>query len=222
MSARVLVISAHPDDETLGCGGTLLRHGEAGDDLHWLVLTAPWEPMFEPEWISRRKREVGQVSEAYGMASVRELGLPTARLDTLPSAELIDPIRELATLLQPDIVYVVHGGDVHSDHRAAFSATVSALKPFRSSRTASIYSYECTSSTNMSAPSIQNAFVPQMYVDISGQMERKLGILELYETEIFDPPHPRSLAAVDALARYRGATVSVQHAEAFAVIRHIW
>jgi N-acetylglucosamine malate deacetylase 1 len=222
MTRRILAISAHPDDETLGCGGTLLKHVDQGDEIHWLIVTAPWEPLFDSQWLARRQDEIKAVAEAYGMTSTTCLDLPVTKIDALALGEIIEPMRGAIETIDPDIVYLVHRGDVHSDHRVTFDAAIAVLKPFRAGARTSIYSYECTSSTNMSPPFPQNAFIPQAYGDISGYLERKLEILSLYETEIFEPPHPRSLNAARALAQYRGASVSVDAAEAFCVIRELW
>ena len=221
MTKRVLVIGAHADDETLGCGGTLLKHRAQGDEVHWLIATAMWEPMFDSARIARRESEIDAVSRAFGMTKVNCLKLPTARLDSTSLAEVIEPMRESIAASRPDIVYLVHHGDVHGDHRVTFDAAVAALKPFRSERVSAIYGYECASSTNL-APPTNAPFVPQAYSDITAFIERKLDILALYENEIFDAPHPRSLDAVRALARYRGTSVSVDYAEAFTVVREVW
>jgi LmbE family N-acetylglucosaminyl deacetylase len=222
VTRRVLAISAHPDDETLGCGGGLLRHQSLGDEIHWLIVTDPWHPMFEAEQIDKRQQEIADVADAYRMTSCHRAGLPTTKLDNLPLGEVIDPIRDILNEVQPDIIYVVHRGDVHSDHRVTFDATIAAAKPFRSSRVASIYSYECTSSTNMAPPTVENAFLPQVYCDVSAYVERKLEVLSIYESEIHQPPHPRSLDAVRSLARYRGATINVDYAEAYQLVRDVW
>jgi len=222
MSRRILAISAHPDDETLGCGGMLLKHSDQGDEIHWLIVTAPWAPLFDSAWQARRSREIEAVATAYGMASTNCLDLPVTKIDALALGEIIELMRTAIEAVDPDVVYLVHRGDVHSDHRVTFDAAIAVLKPFRSGARTSIYSYECTSSTNMAPPFPQNAFIPQAYGEITNYLERKLEILSLYDTEIYDPPHPRSLDAVRALAHYRGASVSVTAAEAFSVIRELW
>jgi LmbE family N-acetylglucosaminyl deacetylase len=218
---RVLAIAAHPDDETLGCGGGLLKHAAAGDELHWLIVTSPAEPQFDQGWAARRAQEIVAVSEAYAMETVSELGLPSTRLDSMSLGAIIEPMREVILRIAPDIVYLVHGGDIHSDHRQTFDAAMAVLKPFKSLRPVTIYCYECSSSTNVAAPMARYSFLPQVYCDISEFVERKLEILSIFETEIFPPPHPRSLDAVRALARYRGTTVSVDYAEAYMLIRQM-
>ena len=220
--SRVLAICAHPDDETLGCGGTLLKHKAAGDDVAWLIGTDPWEPLFSAAYIERREAQIRAIAEAYGMSAVKRLHLPTTKLDQLSLGEVIDPMRAAIADLRPDIVYVVHRGDVHSDHRVIFDAAFSVLKPFVQDGAREIFCYETISSTNMAPPLLANAFIPQAYSDITPFIKRKLEIFSLYEGEVFAAPHPRSLLAIEALARYRGSSINREFAESFMVIRKVW
>src|ERR1700704_3686329 len=121
---KILAIAPHPDDETLGCGGALLRHRAEKDVLHWLIVTQAHAPQSSARLIARKAKEVERVAKAYGMRSVRKLGLPTTRLDGTPMAELIDRLREGIEAVRPDIVYLVHGGDVHTDHHVVFTAAL--------------------------------------------------------------------------------------------------
>lgn len=222
MSRCVVALSAHPDDETLGCGGALLKHAAQGDRLAWVIATAMWRPMFDERSIDQRRKTIDAVAFAYGMDTVRPLGFPTTRLDTLPLGDVVARLREALSEIDPDIIYLVHRGDVHSDHRVLFQAAIAAAKPFRRARPTSIYSFECPSSTEAAAPAPDLAFVPQVYCDISAHIERKLDILSLYEDELCEAPHPRSLEAVRALARWRGAAACVDYAEAFMTVRAFW
>jgi LmbE family N-acetylglucosaminyl deacetylase len=219
---RVLAVSAHADDETLGCGGTLLKHRAAGDEIHWLLVTAPQKPMFDDAFIARRQAQIEAVSAAFGMTSVTVAGLPAAGLDALPLGEVLGPVRNGIAAAAPDRIYVVHRGDVHSDHRVAFDAVWAAVKPFNTAPTIDIYAYETMSSTNMAAPHAGAPFVATAYCDVGAHFDRKLEILRLFDTELQPPPHPRSLEAVEAAARYRGSAIGASHAEAFMVVRESW
>jgi N-acetylglucosamine malate deacetylase 1 len=221
LTRRVLVISAHPDDETLGSGGALLRHAAEGCSLHWIIATQPTEESYSAEWRTRRVAEIEAVTAAYPMTSVDELGFPAAGLDSSAMGDLIEKIRVPVHRIKPDIVYVVHAGDVHSDHRVVFDATIAVFKPFRVGWPHAIYSFECASSTNLAAPSIDNTFFAQQFCDVGDFIERKLEILRIYDSEVPAPPHPRSVDAVRALARYRGTSVSLEYAEAFMLIRQV-
>ncbi|HJN87982.1 MAG: PIG-L deacetylase family protein [Dehalococcoidia bacterium] len=219
----VLVISTHPDDETLGCGGTLLKHRAAGSKLFWLVATEAHEPRWSAEVIERKAVEVQSVAKAYGVEQCFKLGLPTVMLDTLPQDNLIGKIRDVVDRVKPEVVYLVHGGDVHTDHKAVFTATMSVLKPFYMSRLGvrRVLCYETLSSTEAAPPQHDWAFVPNVFSDVSPYLENKLEIMGLYATEIQEELLPRGLSAIRALARYRGATVGVEYAEAFQLVREL-
>ncbi len=220
---KVLVISAHPDDETLGCGGALLKHRAAGDSVHWLVVTRAFTPQWTEDAIRNKAAEVDAVAAAYGVEGYSCLGHPTTRLDVIPQAELIAGIREFAHEVRPDWVYLVNRSDVHSDHRQVFDATAAVFKPFNHALgVRRLMSYEVLSSTEAMPPLAERAFMPNAYADISAYIERKLEILQLYRSEVPPDPHPRGPSAVRALARLRGATIGVEYAEGFMVLRDLF
>jgi LmbE family N-acetylglucosaminyl deacetylase len=220
---KVLAISVHPDDETLGCGGTLLRHRADGDQVSWLIVTRGHSPQWAPELLERKVAEVERVAAAYGMGNVLRLGLPTVRLDALPQAELMGALRSGIESLRPEIVYLVHGGDVHSDHQVVFQATMRVLKAFSMGKLGvrRVLSYETLSSTEAAPPEGGRQFLPNVFRDITPYLERKIEIMAMYATEAQADPWPRGPAAIRALARYRGATVGVEYAEAFMLIREV-
>jgi LmbE family N-acetylglucosaminyl deacetylase len=217
---NVLVIAPHPDDETLGCGGTLLKHIAAGDSVSWVIVTKAYEPRWPADVIARRERQIEQVSAAYGFANRFRLTFPAARLDTTPLEDLMTAFREIVAEVKPDWIYTVHGGDIHSDHRAVFEATASAVKSFNSGATR-LLSYETISSTDAAPPRPATVFLPNVYCDITPYLERKLEIMSLYEGEVHPYPLPRALESIRALARFRGATVATEYAEAFMLLREL-
>jgi len=223
MAENILVIAVHPDDETLGCGGTLLKHREAGDILHWLILTSAREPQWPKNVLEEKTREIERVAAAYGMATTTRAGFPAAQLDQVAQNELLGKIRETIVATRPSVVYLVHGGDVNSDHRAAYEAASSVLKPFHLLKLGvrRILCYETLSSTDAAPPDANRAFIPNVFVDIGNRIDRKIEIMGLYATEIQADPLPRGPSAIRALARYRGATIAVDHAEAFMLIRDL-
>ncbi|MDA0747989.1 MAG: PIG-L family deacetylase [bacterium] len=220
---RVLVVSVHPDDETLGCGGALLRHRAEGDELFWLIITQAYEPQWSAEVIARKAQEVEQVAGAYEMAATMKLGLPTAKLDTVPQGELISAIREGIEKAKPEIIYTVHGGDIHTDHGAVYTALMSVVKPFYMNRLGvkRVLCYETLSSTDAAPVTTGRLFHPVVYRDVSSYVDRKIEIMSLYETETQDDPMPRGPESIRALARHRGATIGVEYAEAFMLIREV-
>lgn len=220
---KILILSTHPDDETLGCGGAILRHIEAGDEVHWGIMTQGHEPQWSKSKIERKAEEVNQVANAYGMASVEKLGFPTIKLDEQPLGTVIDGIRSLAERIRPETVYLVHEGDVHTDHSITFRAAMSVFKAFYMHKLGikRILSYETLSSTEAAPPHSTRAFIPTVYKDITPFIEKKLEIMNLYASETQVDPMPRGPSAIRALARYRGATIGVEFAEAFVLIREI-
>jgi LmbE family N-acetylglucosaminyl deacetylase len=219
---RVTVISPHPDDETLGCGGTLLKHKESGDQLDWIIVTRAHSPQWDAALLDRKEGEIAAVAAAYGFDQVVRPGFPTMQLDTLPLGDLISSISDAVAQTKPDQLYLTHAGDIHSDHRLVFDATMSALKSFnRQTSVTRLLSFETLSSTEAAPANPARAFVPNVFSDVTPFIERKLEIMSLYETELQPFPLPRSLESIRALARFRGATVGLEYAEAFMLIREL-
>ncbi len=219
---RITMISVHPDDETLGCGGTLLRHGAAGDRLSWIIVTAGWEPKHSRELLATKSAEVDRVAQAYQMADVTRLGLPTTRLRELPVEQIVDALGSAIERSQPDTIYTVHAGDVHTDHQAVVEAISIVCKPFRQRpRPERILSFETLSSTDAAFADAHRAFVPNLFVDITPHIERKIAIMGMFASEAQPDPQPRAAESIRALARYRGATIGREYAEAFMLIREV-
>ena len=219
---RITILSVHPDDETLGCGGTILRHAASGAEISWIIVTSAWEPRFSKAAIAAKAREVDRVGAAYGFADVRRLALPTTRLRDLPLNDLIDALTPAIDATRPDWMYTIHGGDVHSDHRAVFEALTTICKPFHPHRRIErLLSFETLSSTDAAPPGAYAPFVPNVFADITQYIDRKLEIMAMFETEHQQAPLPRSFDAIRALSRYRGATIGCEYAEAFMLVREI-
>jgi len=220
---RVLAISVHPDDETLGCGGTMLRHRAAGDQLFWLIVTRAHQGQWPPDIVKEKAAEVERVASAYGVERYVQLDFPALQLHSVSEVELIEGVRKVIAEVRPGVVYVVHGGDVHTDHQAVFRAIMTVLKPFYMSElgVTRVLCYETLSSTDAAPPQFNRPFVPNVFSDISPHMDRKVEILALYRSEIQRDPGPRSASAIRALGRYRGATIGVEYAEAFMLVREL-
>jgi LmbE family N-acetylglucosaminyl deacetylase len=220
---KILVISAHPDDETLGCGGTLLKHRDRGDRIFWLIVTSPGEPHWTAETMARKAGEIESVSRAYGMEEHTVLGFPAIHLETVARVELIERIRKEIERIKPEIVYLVHAGDIHSDHYVTFASVMSVLRPsyMASLGVRRILCYETLSSTEATTALSSRYFLPNVFSDITGFLEGKIETMSLYQTEMQKDPKPRGPSAIRALARYRGATIGVDHAEGFMLVREI-
>jgi LmbE family N-acetylglucosaminyl deacetylase len=218
----VLVVAPHPDDESLGCGGTLLRHIDEGDSVHWLIVSAMTESQgFSEDRIASRNTEIESVALAYRFAGVHRTGLPTTRLDTLPMSDLVAAIGKVFQTTCPDTVYLPYRNDAHSDHAAVFDAAVACCKNFRHSSVKRVYAYETLSETEFGLRPDDPGFRPNLFVDIGDRLEQKLQFLNLYSGEIGVFPFPRSEECVRAQAILRGSQAGSKAAEAFMVLKEI-
>jgi LmbE family N-acetylglucosaminyl deacetylase len=219
---KVLVISVHPDDETLGCGGTLLKHNANGDKTHWLIATdIKKSEGFSDAFIKKRNREISEVEGIFGFASVDKLGLSTTKVDTYSMNELVAKISSVIDRIKPNIIYLPFKGDVHSDHKYIFDAAYSCTKVFRYPFIKKIYMMETLSEKEFSFCINEGNFFPNVFVDISNVMDKKIEIMNIYENEIGDHPFPRSEKNIRALATFRGATSGCDYAESFMLVKEI-
>jgi N-acetylglucosamine malate deacetylase 1 len=211
---KVLFISVHGDDETLGCGGTILKHKKSGDDIFWLIVT-------EPKNSGRkeiRRKEIERVSIEYGFKKIYNLNIPSTKLDLTPTAKLIEEISDIVNSVKPEILYLPNRTDVHTDHQIAFKAVYSCTKSFRYPFIRRVLMYETLSETEFAPPLPENTFMPNVFIDITEFFEKKREILQLYKGEVMEPPYPRSLETLEALAKLRGSRIGVKYAECFQLI----
>lgn len=220
--AKILVIAPHPDDEVLGCGGTIAKHNLNGDEVYLCIVTKAYPPEWSEDEVEERKKEVFKAGESLGIKQVYFLDLPTVKLDTIPQKELNNLIAQVIDKVKPQIIYIPHKGDVNKDHQIVFDATMVAIRPKPDLLIEKVLSYETLSETGWAAPFPESAFIPNVWVDISGVVETKLKAMSEYKSELKEFPHPRSLEAISAVAKMRGATVGVEAAEAFMLVREIW
>lgn len=216
---KILFIAVHPDDETLGCGGTIFKHKDIGDELSWLILTKADQKIHNvSNIIEKEDAIISQVAQNYGFNHCKQFDFLTTSLDQYPLSEIINEISNYINAIKPDVIYLNHFADVHSDHRVAFDAVFSCTKNFRYPFIERILLFETLSETEF-APAIRsNAFVPNVFNDITQYMEKKLKIMELYTTEQMEEPLPRALSTIRALGRYRGSRIGVEYAEAFSLL----
>lgn len=222
MKRKIIVIAPHPDDETLGCGGTILRHRDAGDEVHWLIVTAMAAAQgFSIERIAAREAEIDAVAHRYRFASVNRLMFPATRLDVIPMGDLVRAIGEVLAKISPEIVYLPFRGDVHTDHAMVSDATLSCLKWFRLASVRRILAYETLSETEFGINPDSLGFRPNVFMDVHAHLSEKSEILGIFADEIRAFPFPRSIDAVRALALLRGATAGCGAAEAFMLLKEI-
>ena len=222
----VLAVVAHPDDEVLGCGGTLARHAAAGADVHCIIVAEGATSRYPKHDngtavsdVSKLRDAAANACAALGASLPRMLGLPDNRLDGLDLLDIIKPIEEVISELRPSIIYTHHGGDLSMDHRMTAQATLTACRPVPDSPVKEIYAFETVSSTEWASMNRDTVFQPQHFVNISANWPAKKAALMCYASELRAFPHPRSPEAIEALARWRGAAVGIDMAEAFEVVR---
>lgn len=218
---RALVLAPHPDDEVLGCGGTIARLVGLGADVAIGVVTRGMPPQFPEDQVEQVRREAGEAHRRLGVADVRYLDLPAARLDTVPRAVLNRAIADLIDAVRPDTLFVPFVGDLHFDHKLVFDAALVAARPRGQGYPIRVLAYETLSETNWSAPYVGPPFAPTVFVDIADQLEVKLAAFACFASQCRAFPDERSIEAITALARMRGATVHCHAAEAFVLVREI-
>lgn len=219
---NILIVAPHADDETLGCGGTILRLVNEGHNVHWLLVTGmSSESGFNSNQIDIRKNEIDKVSAMYKFTCRHELMLPPAMLETLSKGEVIGPILSIVQKIKPDEVYTVYRNDAHSDHEIVYDAVMSACKSFRSPFVKKVLAYETMSETDFGMKPEDRGFRPNVYVNISPYLDTKLNILEEFKSEVGEFPFPRSRKALESLAYIRGTQANCNAAEAFMLLKEI-
>jgi LmbE family N-acetylglucosaminyl deacetylase len=222
-SAQIIVISPHPDDETLGCGGTILKHSADGDTIHWLIVTSMSEKQgFSPQAIKQRHEEIESVAQMYGFETTHNLNFPTTRLDEMSLGDIINAISKVLLEIKPHTVYLPNRSDVHSDHKIVFHAAWSCCKTFRFPFIRRVLMYEIPSETDFAPALPETSFFPNIFSDISPHLERKIEIMREYKGELKEHPFPRSEHNIRSLATVRGATAGVEYAEAFTLLKEVF
>ena len=221
----VLCVVAHPDDEVLGVGGTLARHAADGDDVHICILSDGVTSRYDETdaadaEIQQRRQRAKQAAELLG-ATVSLHGYPDNSFDTVPLLDIVQTIEAEIAEHAPDTVYTHHYGDLNVDHELTCRAVTTATRPLQDSPVDRVLAFETLSATEWSVPSVDNAFQPQHFVTITEQLDTKLEALEVYENELRDPPHPRTVDTVRQNAHVWGAKVGVDAAEPFELIRQL-
>lgn len=216
MNKKVLVVAAHPDDELLGCGGTVAKHVCNGDTV-FAVIVCEGESHRSYGKEINQSEYISAAANIIGFQQVFHLAFPDQKLDTLPLVSIIKPIENVIDDVKPDVIYVHWGGDLNRDHRIVFESLMVAARPVVSS-IKQIFAFETSSSTEWAFP---RGFSPDTWVDISGFIDTKLQAFECYESELRDYPHPRSLEAVRIKAAARGNQCCLEYAEVFMTVRNI-
>lgn len=218
---KVLVISVHPDDETLGCGGTLLKHKANNDEIYWCVVTRMKEPTFSKEAAIKREKEIETVAKMYSFCRVYSLGLTATKVYEYPFHTLVLEISNLVNDIKPNILYLPCKYDIHSDHKIMFDIAFVCTKSFRFPTVKKIYMMEVISETEYASCLKETCFTPNYFVDISDYLAKKIEIIQVYATELGEHPFPRSIDNIKALATLRGAMAGCKYAEGFMLLKEI-
>jgi LmbE family N-acetylglucosaminyl deacetylase len=219
---KIIIISAHPDDETLGAGGTLLKHKKNNDELYWLIVTNVFEHQgFSNERVASRQREIEEVSNLYGFKKVFQLDYPTMTITSETLLNMIPKISKVFQEVKPEVIYTLNRSDAHSDHRYLSDGVMACTKSFRYPFIKKVLMYECISETEFAPAFFEKVFIPNYFVDITEYIDKKIEIMHIFESEIGIPPFPRSDENIKALARFRGSSVGCHYAEAFQVVKII-
>lgn len=220
MSKNVLVVAAHTDDEALGCGGTIAKHVAQGDTVYAVFLAdgVTSRPGANEDEQAARDAAAFRAHEILGIKKSFMLEFPDNRMDSLPLLDIVQKLEQVVDEVQPQVVYTHHGGDLNIDHRITHQATLTACRPVPSSSVKEIYAFEVLSATEWNTPGI-SAFTPNVFVDITAQLETKMNAIAAYELEMRDAPHTRSIVNARRLAELRGSSVGEQAAEALMVVR---
>ncbi len=225
MSKVVAVIVAHPDDEVLGCGGTIARMASEGCTVHVLIMAdgessrMDYCGKFDKGSISRRNESALQATKILGCMSTEQLALPDNRMDSISLLDVIKLIEIFIKKHSPEIVFTHHKGDVNIDHRIVHDAVVVACRPQPDCSVKELLFFEVPSSTEWRPPGSDASFCPNWFVDITKTIDLKLDALLAYKNELRTFPHPRSIEAIKALGVWRGSSVGVPIAEAFVLGR---
>jgi len=215
---KICVIAPHPDDETLGCGGTILKHKKENDKVYWICVTSmKTGNSWSKNDVKRRDKEIEKVVKTYGFDGFISLDFPAKELDSIPLSEIIDSLTQVLNKIKPNILLAPFFGDSHSDHQIIGNSYNALGKWFRYPYIKKIICYETISETEFNIISKEN-FKPNKFVDISDFMKKKINIMKIYKSELGDHPFPRSIKTIEALGIMRGSQSGFKFAEAFMVL----
>lgn len=208
---KVLIMASHFDDEIIGCGGTILKHINDGDKVFVAFACGKVTDFIDRGLIETRKKHAKKVAEIMGIECIYIFDFPLIMLDTIPQYQIVSELEKVIFTVKPDIIYTHNPNDINSDHRVLCESTLVWCRPSKNSFTREIYFYETFGSTNR--------FLPNFYVDISNEIDKKIEAMSVYTTET--NVQTRTIETIRNVAKYRGMEINVSYAEAFSVYRSI-
>lgn len=221
---KKIVIAPHPDDEILGCGGYLLKSKSNNDLIAWLIVTGlNQNEGWSREKINSRSEEIEKIRKELGISeeNIFKLNLFTSKLDQYPISKIVEQISDIFKKFQPEEILLPHPGDIHSDHRIVFEAGLSATKWFRCPNLRKVLTYETISETDFGYDPRYLPFKPNVFVDISEFLNKKIDLMKIYASEIGEFPFPRSEKSLKSQAILRGSQCGFNAAEAFYLVKEI-
>jgi LmbE family N-acetylglucosaminyl deacetylase len=224
---NILVIAAHPDDEVLGCGGTMARMARDNHDVFIAILGEGITSRYarreqaDPHMLKELQDRSRKAATLVGAKDLFTHSLPDNRFDTVPMLDVVKIIEGLLAKLKPQVVFTQHGGDLNIDHVVTYRATLTATRPMIGSPVKTLYAYEVASSTEWAFQKFSPVFHPNVFMDIGATLETKIQAMQTYESEARPFPHPRSPEALRAIAQRWGSVSGLAAAEAFELIRAI-
>ncbi|MDA9897137.1 PIG-L family deacetylase [Pelagibacterales bacterium] len=215
---NILIIAPHPDDETLGVGGTIARFAKEGANIYILIVCGHLPPLYKIEDYKKTQNEATKVFKKLKVKDFKFLDIPATKVNEVPVAELNSKISNYINSLNPEIVFIPFP-DRHIDHRIIFDSSLVCCRPTHINSPKIVLAYETLSETFWNAPNIEANFVPELFIDITNHIDLKKEALKMYKSQLDNVPS-RSIDAATALARFRGSQNGCEYAESFKVVRY--
>jgi LmbE family N-acetylglucosaminyl deacetylase len=221
---KILIIAAHPDDEVLGCFGSVAKLIKKGYEAYTLILGEGKTSRYKKRELSNKeeilnlRREIIKANESIGIKKVYIQDFPDNRFDSVDLLEFVKVIEEIKREIKPNIIFTHYKNDLNIDHQITYKAVITATRPMKDESVEEIYSFEILSSTEWNYPL---SFNPDVYFDISDTLNLKIEAMKYYKSELKEFPHPRSLEGIELNAKYWGMRVGKQAVEAFKTVRII-
>ena len=218
---KILVVAAHPDDEILGVGATILKHVARGDEINILILGDGETSKDGPQDTNKRARQAKQAAKFLAVKKLVLKTLPDQKFDSLPILDITKQIEAVVSQIKPQIIYTHCPTDLNMDHRITCQSVLTACRPKPGFSVKKILAFVTLSSTEWQLKNGANLFCPTQYEDVTDFIDKKIEALKIYQGELLEYPHPRSEIGVRVLAQYRGMEVGFKYAEAFQIVREL-
>lgn len=224
---KILVVAAHPDDEVLGCGGTIARYAKEGHHVSVAILGEgetsrhSARQKAEQQKLQALAANAKAAAKVLGVSELLTYQLPDNRFDSIPLLDIVKIVEALIDRIQPNLMFTHWGGDLNIDHVLTHRAVMTATRGIEGGPVKELYAFEVPSSSEWSFGQFKGSFNPNVFIDITGTLQHKLDAMDCYRGESRAFPHPRSSEALTALAKYRGSHAGLAAAEAFELIRKI-